>query len=45
MILYLSATWYIPTATREKSLLTEADLNFPIPERKKYSTFPQKRKI
>ena len=36
MILYWSATHYIPTETRENSLLTEADLNFFIPDRKKY---------
>ena len=30
---------YIPTETREHSLLTEADHNFVIPERKKYFTF------
>ena len=30
---------YIPKETRENSLLTEADLNFVIPERKMYYTF------
>jgi hypothetical protein len=37
--LYWSATCYIPKETRENSLLTEADLNFVIPERKMYYTF------